>query len=162
MKWHRIRQAMHANSISRRALATRLGITEGQVDELIDPDGDLTLSQLVAIRDALGLPLVELLDLPFAPYESPIGERAAMVRVMKGIKALAELDPTPQQAIVIDNAVAELTRLMPELAHVSAYQSVGQRRTTDELSPREERPVDTFGEELAWAEDSHFRGGGAC
>ena len=151
MQLHRIPEAMHANSISRRALATRLGITAGQVDELIA--SDLTLSQLYAIRDALQLPLVELLALPFAPYESPIGERSSLVLVMKGVKALTDLDPTPRQQVAIDNVIEELVRLMPELARVAAYQSVGQRRCTDELSLREERQIDTFDMDLSWAEE---------
>ena len=66
------------------------------------------------------------------PLSRPVMERARMVRLMKTAAALLEAAPTAPVRRMAENLVEQLNEIMPELKEVSAWHSVGQRRSLDE------------------------------
>jgi hypothetical protein len=110
-----------------------------------EPTQDLRLSQLHRWQEVLEVPLSDLLLDNSGPLSTPVGDRARMLRVMKTAKALVEGAHEPPIQRLATMLVAQLVELMPELQEVSAWHSVGQRRTQDEMGRIVERTIpDTF------------------
>jgi hypothetical protein len=79
------------------------------------------------------------------PLSTPVSERARMLRVMKTVKALAETTNEPPVQRLASMLISQLIDLMPELKEVSAWHSVGQRRTQEEMGRIVERTIpDSF------------------
>ena len=106
---------------------------------------DLRLSQVHQWQQVLEVPLADLLLDSDGPLSTPVSQRARMLRVMKTVKALAESaheQPVQRLATMLIN---QLVELMPELQEVSAWHSVGQRRTQEEMGRIVERTIpDSF------------------
>jgi hypothetical protein len=69
-----------------------------------------------------------------------------MVKVMKTARSLLETAPNGACRRFAENLVEQLLDVMPELKEVSAWHSVGQRRSLDELGRIGENPIaDSFG-----------------
>ena len=66
-----------------------------------------------------------------------------MVRIMKTAASLLEAAETPEVRRFATVLIDQLTEVMPELSEVSAWHSVGQRRTLDEVGKIAEKPVST-------------------
>ena len=66
-----------------------------------------------------------------------------MVRVMKTAVSILEAADNPELQRFANNLVEQLTEVMPELREVSAWHTVGQRRTLDEVGKIAEKPVST-------------------
>ena len=131
--------------MSIRSAARRLGISMQEVREQENPTHDLSLSQLVRWQEVLEVPLVDLLVDSSGPLSEPVNQRARMLRVMKTAKALEETaTDTPIQRLTA-MLITQLVEVMPELKEVSAWHSVGQRRTQDEMGRIIERTIpDSF------------------
>jgi hypothetical protein len=110
-----------------------------------DPKCDMTLSDLYRWQNALEVPIAELLVDIDAPLSEPVLTRARLLRVMKTVRAIRESASNPsiqRFAIMLEE---QLIELMPELKDVSAWHSVGQRRSPDELGRAAERVLpDSF------------------
>lgn len=143
--WHRIAEVRRQQGVSLRSLTRRLGLSADEIRKQEDPASDLSLSQLCAWQQALEVPLASLLIDMDAPLSSPVLTRARMLRVMKTAQAIKEAakDSSTQRMGVM--LVEQLLEIMPELKDVSAWHSVGQRRTQDEVGRIAERPIsDSF------------------
>jgi transcriptional regulator with XRE-family HTH domain len=142
---HRISEVRQEQGVSVRSAARRLGLSMQEVRAQENPTADLRLSQLHQWQQVLEVPLADLLLDTEAPLSTPVSQRARMLRVMKTVKALAESaheQPVQRLATMLIN---QLVELMPELQEVSAWHSVGQRRTQDEMGRIVERTIpDSF------------------
>jgi hypothetical protein len=127
--------------LSLRAVAKRLGTTIAEARRQEEAYTDLRLSELYAWQSALEVPLVELLCEPDDALSPQVLDRARMLRVMKTAQALRAKAKTKAQLSLADTLVSQLVDLMPELKSVSAWPSVGQRRTGDELGRIVENPI---------------------
>jgi hypothetical protein len=102
---------------------------------------DLRLSDLYKWQRALDVPVSELLVESEEPLSRPVRERAALVKVMKTARSLLESAPSGAARRMAENLVEQLLELMPELAEVSPWHSVGQRRSLEEMGRIAEQPV---------------------
>lgn len=142
---HRIAEVRRQQGISLRSITRKMGLTLEEIRQQEDPTSDLTLSQLAAWQRALEVPLASLLLDLDAPLSSPVMTRARLLRIMKTVQAMRESARdagTQRMALML---AEQLVELMPELKDVTAWHSVGQRRTQDEVGRIAERPIsDTF------------------
>ncbi|MAT72465.1 MAG: hypothetical protein CMJ58_23430 [Planctomycetaceae bacterium] len=147
-RFHRIAEVREQQGTSIRSVARKLNLPMQDVRDQEKATTDLHLSQLLAWQQALEVPLADLLIDSEAPLSSPVNARAQMLRVMKTAKALSESAASPGTQRLATMLVGQLIDLMPELAEVSAWHSVGQRRTQDELGRIAEQslPDSVFGD----------------
>lgn len=135
--------------VSRRTIARRLQIDVARVKSQEDENADMLLSALYEWRDALDVPVAELLVDSHDPLSAPVLKRAQMVRLMK--TATTILQRSHQVAIrrMAETLIDQLLELMPELETVTPWHAVGQRRTRDDLGQAARRGVG-----LDWFHDS--------
>jgi hypothetical protein len=142
---HRIGQVRQEQGVSVRSVARRLGLSMHDVRAQEHPSADLRLSQVHQWQQVLEVPLADLLLDSEGPLSTPVSQRARMLRVMKTAKALAESATEPPVQRLTTMLISQLVELMPELQEVSAWHSVGQRRTQDEMGRIVERTIpDSF------------------
>ena len=142
---HRIGEVRQEQGVSVRSAARRLGLSMQDVRSQEQPTTDLRLSQLVEWQQVLDVPLADLLHDDSGPLSTPVSQRAHMLRVMKTAKALAETATDPPVQRLTSMLIAQLIEVMPELQEVSAWHSVGQRRTQEEMGRIVERTIpDSF------------------
>jgi transcriptional regulator with XRE-family HTH domain len=130
---HRIAEVRQQQGVSVRSAARRMGVSMEQVRREERPDCDLSLSDLARWQKALEVPLVDLLVDNNAPLSEPVLKRAKWLRLMKTVKALAELKASPAVSRMAEMLEQQVLEIMPELQDVGAWHSVGQRRTQDEM-----------------------------
>jgi hypothetical protein len=116
-----------------------------QVRRQEDPNCDLLLSELLRWQQALEVPVADLLVDNEAPLSEPVLTRARLLRIMKTVRAIKETATTAsiqRFALMLEQ---QLVEVMPELKDVTAWHSIGQRRSPDELGRTAERVVpDSF------------------
>jgi hypothetical protein len=66
-------------------------------------------------------------------------QRAQMVKVMKTVAAIVEKAEAPAIKRMLQMLCNQLLEIMPELADVAPWHTVGQRRTLDEYGRAVER-----------------------
>jgi transcriptional regulator with XRE-family HTH domain len=142
---HRIAEARRRQGVSLRSVARRLNKSADQVRRLEEPSSDMLVSELYQWQQALEVPIVDLLVDSDAPLSEPVLTRARLLRIMKTVRAIRE----STKCVSIDRMATmleqQLIELMPELKEVSAWHSVGQRRSHDELGRTAERVIpDSF------------------
>lgn len=130
---HRLAEVREQQGVSVRSAARQLGVDARKVREQEGETTDLRLSDLYAWQKILSVPLVELLMDSEAPLSRPVMERARLVRIMKTVKTIIECAASPATQRLAETLSAQLLEVMPELAEVSPWHSVGQRRSLDEL-----------------------------
>ncbi len=138
---HRISEVRQQQGVSLRSVARRLGRSTQEVRQEEDATNDMRLSELHVWQRILDVPLVDLLVDDDAPLSDPVCKRAQLLRVMKTAKAIHESAQSPSVKRLTSMLVNQITELMPELAEVAAWHSVGQRRTQDELGRIAEQPI---------------------
>lgn len=143
VRCHRIAEVRQQQGVSVRSAARRMGVPMEQVRREERPDTNLTLSDLARWQTALEVPLIDLLVDNNAPLSAPVLKRAKWLRLMKTVKALAELKSSPAVARMTEMLEEQVLEVMPELEDVGAWHSVGQRRTQDELGRIVEEIVPT-------------------
>jgi transcriptional regulator with XRE-family HTH domain len=142
---HRIGQVRQEQGVSVRSVARRLGVSMQDVRAQEHPTADLRLSQVHEWQQVLEVPLADLLLDSDGPLSTPVSQRARMLRVMKTAKALAESATEAPVQRLASMLISQLVEVMPELQEVSAWHSVGQRRTQDEMGRIVERTIpDSF------------------
>jgi transcriptional regulator with XRE-family HTH domain len=142
---HRISQVRQEQGVSVRSAARRLNLSMQEVRDQEHPASDLRLSQVHQWQQILEVPLADLLLDSDGPLSTPVSQRARMLRVMKTAKALAEASHEPPVQRFATMLISQLVELMPELQEVSAWHTVGQRRTQDEMGRIVERTIpDSF------------------
>jgi transcriptional regulator with XRE-family HTH domain len=142
---HRIAEARRRQGVSLRSVARRLNKSAEQVRHLEEPTSDMLVSELYEWQQALEVPIVDLLLDCQAPLSEPVLARARLLKIMKTVRAIRE----STKCVSIDRMAAmleqQLVEIMPELKDVSAWHSVGQRRSHDELGRTAERTIpDSF------------------
>ena len=128
---HRLAAVRSQMGISPHSMARRLGISIADLKSQEEAGADLPLAVLYQWRDALGVPLSELLEEPEAPLSPPIAFRSQMLRLMKTVLLLKPQPAPTETQRTIQTLIDQMIELMPELRKVSAWQGVsrGRRRT---------------------------------
>ena len=129
---HFIASTLRKQNATLAGCARRLGLTPSEAAEQIRPDSDLSLSQLYAWRAVLDVPTSELLPLEDV-VPDPIRNRALLLRTMKTARQLQDLSRGTRLEPAVASLVDQLIELMPELAEVPAWPSVGQSRAPREF-----------------------------
>src|SRR4029079_5506904 len=130
---HRIADVRRRQGISVRSAARRMHTSIDQVRRQEEPGNDMLLSELLRWKQALDVPLADLLVESDGPLSEPIMTRARLLRIMKTVRAIKETgtrSSTHQFATMLEQ---QLVELMPELKDVAAWHSIGQRRSPNEL-----------------------------
>ena len=142
---HRIAEARRRQGISVRSTARRLQTSMEQVRRQEDPHCDMTLADLYRWQQALEVPVADLLVDSDAPLSEPVLTRARLLRVMKTARAIKESANNMSIQRFATMLEQQLIELMPELADVAAWHSIGQRRLPTELGRTAERVLpDSF------------------
>jgi transcriptional regulator with XRE-family HTH domain len=136
---HRIAEVRRRQGVSLRSAARRLSTSMDQVRRQEDPACDMPLSQLYRWQRALEVPVTDLLVDSDAPLSETVLSRARLVRVMKTVRAIQDSTSTVAIQRLATMMEQQLIELMPELKEVSAWPSVGQRRSASELGRAVER-----------------------
>lgn len=139
--FHRIHTVRQQQGISLRSLSRRLNMSVQEIRRQEDPRTDLSISDLLSWQEILEVPLVDLLVDSEGPLSEPVEKRARMLRIMKTAKAIQEVAQGRSIARLANMLVEQLTDVMPELAEVAAWHTVGQRRTQHELGRIVERSI---------------------
>jgi transcriptional regulator with XRE-family HTH domain len=142
---HRLADARRRQGVSLRSVARRLNKSAEQVRRLEEPTSDMLVSELYEWQQALEVPITDLLVDSDAPLSEPVLARARLLKIMKTVRAIRETT----KCVSIDRMAGmleqQLIEVMPELKEVSAWHSVGQRRSHDELGRTAERVIpDSF------------------
>lgn len=137
--FHRISEVRRQQGVSLRSVARQLGSTTSVVREQEKASTDLRISDLMKWQKALDVPLVDLLDDPGHPLSRPVMERARLVRLMKTVAAIEEQSDSESQKRLAGLMRDQLIEIMPELSEVSAWHTVGQRRSLNEFGRVVER-----------------------
>jgi len=142
---HRIADARRRQGVSLRSVARRLNKSAEQVRRLEEPTSDMLVSELYEWQQALEVPIVDLLLDSQAPLSEPVLTRARLLRIMKTVRAIRETTKCVSIERMATMLEQQLVEIMPELKEVSAWHSVGQRRSHDELGRTAERTIpDSF------------------
>ena len=106
-----------------------------------DETNDLRISDLLRWQQVLGVPLQDLLVDPGTSLSTPVMERARLVRLMKTAAAIKENAESVGVQRLAEMLIQQLVEVMPELGEVSAWHSVGQRRSLEEYGRIVERRI---------------------
>ena len=142
---HRVSEVRQQQGVSLRSVARKMDLPIQEVRDQEEPNSDLRVSELLKWQEVLEVPLTDLLVDTQGPLSEPVSKRASMLRVMKTAKAILESSKSKSIHRMADMLIDQLVQIMPELADVSAWHTVGQRRTQDEVGRIVERPIpDSF------------------
>ena len=144
-KYHRIREVCIQQGATVRALTRKMELGVNEIRQQEDPHVDLRISDLLKWQEVLEVPLADLLVDNEGPLSEPVMRRAGMLRVMKTAKAILETSKDRAVKRLASMLVDQLIEMMPELEDVSAWHTVGQRRTQKDLGRIVERSIpDSF------------------
>ena len=129
----RVAQVRRLQGVSRRTIARRMNVEIEQVRQQEQATTDLTLSMLYAWQKALDVPVGELLVEAGDALASPILERSQLVRFMKTVLAIRQQARQESIRRMAETMAGQLVEIMPELAKIGPWHSVGKRRRLDEL-----------------------------
>jgi transcriptional regulator with XRE-family HTH domain len=145
---HRIRAIRLREGMSLVQLAREMGTDVHTLRSQEDGNTDLKLSDLRKWSKAMNVPVDELLaDNNDDTVSPPLLKRAKMIRIMKTVQSIREDSSSVRIKRLADMLFDHLTEIMPELATVNAWHSVGRRRRADELGAVHEKriPYDALG-----------------
>jgi len=98
------------------------------------PDADLRISDLLRWQEVLDVPLADLLEEGEGQLSGPVLARSRMVKLMKTAAAIREQVGDQNQASrLVGQLIEQILEIMPELADVTPWHTVGQRRTLDDV-----------------------------
>ena len=137
---HRIAHVRQQQGVSLRAARQGLLLSSDDVRRQENENYDLLLSELYRWQKLLDVPVAELLNEPMMQLSQPVLARAALVKVMKTAVTILESATDPCMHTLAERLIDQLLDVMPELAGISGWPSVGQRRTLDELGRIAEQP----------------------
>jgi len=98
------------------------------------PDCDVRVSDLMKWQEVLEVPVSELLVEAEGQLSGPVLERSRMVKLMKTAAAIRE-QATAATGLrrMADMLVEQVLEIMPELADVTPWHHVGQRRSLNDV-----------------------------
>ena len=132
-RMHRIADVRHRQGVTLRNVARRLGVEMAVVRRQEQPECDLRISEVMRWQEVLEVPIAELLVEGDGQLSGPVLERSRMVKLMKTVAALREGTRGTPTGRVVDMLVDQILEIMPELADVTPWNTVGQRRTLDDV-----------------------------
>lgn len=138
---HRVARVRHEQGLSLRSVSRQSGIDVRELRCQEEETTDIRLSELYGWQRILDVPIGDLLVDPGSPLSRPVLERARLVRLMKTVMAIGQQASAPSIQRLAQTMVDQLVEIMPELEQVSAWHSVGQRRSLDEYGIAAERCV---------------------
>jgi transcriptional regulator with XRE-family HTH domain len=130
---HRIAEVRQRQGVTLRNVARRLGMSLPVVRRQEQSDCDLRLSDLHRWQQVLEVPVAELLVEGEGQLSGPVLERSRMVKLMKTAAAIRERCQGTPAGRMVDMLVDQILEIMPELADVTPWHTVGQRRTLDDV-----------------------------
>lgn len=123
---HQIAEVRKNQGVSIANCARKLGVSIQEARRQEQPETDLTLSQLMAWKEVLDVPLSELIGPIEDELENPVRNRAMLVKAMKSAKQIRQITRETRVRYAAENLVEQLIELMPELESISAWPEVGQ------------------------------------
>ena len=144
--YHRIADVRRQQGVTLRNVARRLGVPLPVVLRQEQSDCDMRLSELLRWQEVLEVPVAELLVEGDGQLSGPVLARSRMVKLMKTAAAIRERSRDPSITQMVAMLVEQILEIMPELADVTPWHTVGQRRTRDELGRTAQMvvPEETF------------------
>lgn len=130
---HRIGEVRRQQGVTLRNVARRLGMPLPVVRRQEQPDCDLRLSDLLRWQEVLEVPVAELLVEAEGQLSGPVLARSRMVKLMKTAAAIRDRAQDPGVLRMVAMLVEQILEIMPELADVTPWHAVGQRRTREEI-----------------------------
>ncbi|MEZ6115336.1 MAG: hypothetical protein R3C28_02005 [Pirellulaceae bacterium] len=130
--YHRLSDVRKEQGVSLRSAARQLKLDMATVRYQENPNTNLSIHELMNWQRVLDVPIADLLVEPTNSLSRPIKERANMVRIMKTVQAIAGQAQSVGIKRLTNMLVDQLVEFMPELKEVSAWHSVGQRRSLEE------------------------------
>lgn len=145
-KMHRIAEVRQRQGVTLRNVARRLGIEMSVVRRQEQAESDLRISEVMAWQSVLEVPIAELLVEDEGQLSGPVLERSRMVKLMKTAAAIRERTGGTPVGKMVEMLVSQILEIMPELEDVTPWNTVGQRRTLDDVgrSARSSVPDDIF------------------
>jgi transcriptional regulator with XRE-family HTH domain len=145
-KMHRIAEVRQRQGVTLRNVARRLGMELSVVRRQEQVDCDLRISEVMAWQSVLEVPIAELLVEDEGQLSGPVLERSRMVKLMKTAAALRERTGGTPVGKMVEMLVSQILEIMPELEDVTPWNTVGQRRTLDDVgrTARSTIPDDVF------------------
>jgi hypothetical protein len=138
---HRIADVRRLQGVTLRNVSRRLGAPLAVVRRQEEPDCDLRLSDLLQWQAVLEVPVAELLVEGEGQLSGPVLQRSRMVKLMKTAAAIRERSHDTTTSRMVSMLIEQILELMPELADVTPWHTVGQRRTLDEVGRVAQRTV---------------------
>ena len=138
---HRISDVRNQQGTSLRSVSRKMSLTVQEIRHQEDPSTDLRISDLLRWQEILEVPLSDLLIDSQGPLSEAVSDRASMLRIMKTAKAIKEGAHSRPVVRLANMLIDQLVEMMPELADVAAWHTVGQRRTQDEVGRIVERSI---------------------
>ena len=144
--YHRIADVRRQQGVTLRNVARRLGVPLPVVRRQEQSDCDMRLYELLRWQEVLEVPVAELLVEGDGQLSGPVLARSRMVKLMKTAAAIRERSRDPSITQMVAMLVEQILEIMPELADVTPWHTVGQRRTRDELGRTAQMvvPEETF------------------
>ena len=131
---HRIAEVRQQQGVTLRNVARRLGIEIAVIRRQEQPDANLRISELLQWQHVLEVPLSDLLEEGEDQLSGPVLARSRMVKLMKTAAAIREQVGNEKQAAhLITQLIEQILEIMPELADVTPWHTIGQRRTLDDV-----------------------------
>jgi transcriptional regulator with XRE-family HTH domain len=130
---HRIAEVRRLQGVTLRNVSRRLGVSLAVIRRQEDPDCDLRVSELLRWQEVLEVPLAELLEEGDGQLSGPVLQRSRMVKLMKTAAAIRERTEGTAAGRMVSMLIDQILEIMPELADVAPWHTVGQRRTLDDL-----------------------------
>ena len=138
---HRIADVRRLQGVTLRNVSRRIGAPLAVVRRQEQPDCDLRLSELLRWQEVLEVPVAELLVEGEGQLSGPVLQRSRMVKLMKTAAAIRERSHDTTTARMVTMLIDQILELMPELADVTPWHTVGQRRTLDDYGRTARQPV---------------------
>ena len=125
-RFHQIEQVRINQEMSIQTCARKLGISVQEARRQERPTTDLTISQLMAWKEVLDVPLSELVG-PFEDeLQNPIRNRAKLLKVMKSAKYIHQHTRESRIRTMAENQIDQILEIVPEFETVSPWPEVGQ------------------------------------
>jgi transcriptional regulator with XRE-family HTH domain len=142
---HRLATVRKQQGISLGNVARQLGVSTATACDQEEETTELPLSLIYAWQKIFDVPAVELLVDSDAPFSPSVLNRARLIRVMKTAATIRERAQSHSVKTLVSTLIDDLLEIMPELREVVGWNTVGQRRTQDELGQVVDRqPPDDF------------------
>ena len=145
-QFHKISEVRQRQGVTLRNVARQLGIEMAIIRKQEQADSDLRVSDLLKWQKVLDVPLAELLEDGEDQLSGPVLVRSRMVKLMKTAAAIREQVGMGVGSQLVTQLIGQILEMMPELEDITPWNTVGQRRTLDDVgrAARNTMPDDLF------------------